>query len=78
MVGNVYQNGAPSQYSGSQGIAAPINGYNQTGAPDPKMMASTVSQLLNVPSNPWINLAQPVAKLSGSKLVLPFGRGKVV
>lgn len=78
VIGNVARDSGSSQYSGSQGLGAPITGYSQSGRPDTKAMASTVSQLLNVNGNPWANLAEPLLSLSGTKLVLPYGRGKVI
>ena len=78
VVGNVTRDAGIGAYPGSQGVGAAISGYSQVGIPDTKAMASTMSQLLNVGSNPWENLAQPLIQLSGTSLVLPYGRGKVI
>ncbi len=78
VVGNVARDTGNSFYSGSQGLAAPIAGYDQAGMPNAAAMASTVSQFLNVDRNPWGNVAQPLVTLNGTQLILPYGRGKVI
>lgn len=77
VVGNVAV--SAKGHVGSDGYAAPIEGYNQKGKPDPKMMASTVSELMGASDNPWKNFAQPLVKLnSNGTLYLPFGKGKLI
>lgn len=68
VVGNVYQGGFHPLYAGTQGLSAPIAGYNQSGVPTPSMMISTISEILRVTKNPYINLAQPLIKMVGDKV----------
>ncbi|WII73696.1 DUF1501 domain-containing protein [Bdellovibrio sp. 22V] len=68
VVGNIYRNGHGGGYTGTQGIGAPIDGYNQKGMPSPTMAASTVAALLRVPKNPYENLAAPLVELRGDRL----------
>lgn len=68
VVGNIYRGGHGGGYTGTQGIAAPIEGYNQSGKPSPVMAASTVAALLRVPKNPYENLAAPLVRLNGTQL----------
>jgi hypothetical protein len=68
VVGNVRKTGVNANYGGSQGVAASIDGYNQAGPPTPIMAASTVAALLNIPKNPFENLAAPLVKLEGGQL----------
>lgn len=70
VVGNIYKSGHNASYGGSQGRAAPIDGYNQAGMPTPTMAASTVASLLRVPKNPYENLAAPLVRLIGDNLVV--------
>jgi hypothetical protein len=49
VIGNIKQNGINNNYTGTQGLAAPIDNYNQAGSPTPLMPASTVANLLRVP-----------------------------
>lgn len=63
VVGNIYRSGHGGGYTGTQGIGAPIEGYNQAGRPTPTMAASTVAALLRVPKNPYENLAAPLVEL---------------
>jgi hypothetical protein len=78
VVGNVYNQAAAGEPS--MGVAAPISGYaGGTSAPGATMMASTVSQLLGVNSNPWKNVAPSLISLNADgTLTLPFGKGKQV
>ncbi|QDK39077.1 DUF1501 domain-containing protein [Bdellovibrio sp. NC01] len=71
-VGNIYQSGPGGGYQGTQGLGAPIDGYNQNGRPTPTMAASTVAELLRAPKNPYQNLAKPLASLTGEKLIINF------
>ncbi|MFV8259743.1 twin-arginine translocation signal domain-containing protein [Bdellovibrio bacteriovorus] len=68
VVGNIYRAGHGGGYVGTQGRAAPIDGYNQKGMPSPTMAASTVTALLRVPKNPYENLAEPLIRLNGDQL----------
>lgn len=67
VVGNIYKSGHGGGYTGTQGRAAPIEGYNQKGMPSPTMAASTVAALLRT-KNPYENLAEPLVRLSGNDL----------
>lgn len=79
VVGNIKLAPPSTTTVGTQGVAAPIQNYNQSGRPTPIMMASTVSQLLGVSRNPWQNIALPLIQLNGDgTLSLPFGKGKIV
>jgi hypothetical protein len=79
VVGNIAQQGygTGSNYEGTVGLAAPISGYNQSGAPTPSAAASTVAAILRVPKNPYENIAAPLVKLNGDQLV-PLFPGKIV
>ncbi|KYG67783.1 hypothetical protein AZI87_00420 [Bdellovibrio bacteriovorus] len=68
VVGNIIKGGHGGGYTGTQGIGAAIDGYNQAGRPTPTMAASTVAALLRVPKNPYENLAAPLVELSGNSL----------
>lgn len=73
VVGNIRKSGLNgSSYSGTQGMATSIDGYNQTGTPTPVMAASTVTALLNIPKNPYENIAAPLVKLEGGQLKVLF------
>lgn len=78
LVGNISKSGLSSGYSGSQGLGVEINNYNQKGRPTPLMAASTIAQLLNVETNPYVNLAAPLVKNKNGVLVYEFGKGKLV
>lgn len=78
VVGNI-SNKVPRGGEGPQGIAMPIDGYNMKGLPSAIMMASTLSELMAVPSNPWQNFGQPLVKMQpNGTLLYPFGKGKVI
>lgn len=77
VVGNILRGGINSDYAGTQGLAAAIDGYNQSGEPTPLMAASTVTQLLRVPKNPYQNLAAPLVEVKNGK-VAPLKIGKMV
>jgi hypothetical protein len=68
VVGNIKQSGSAEKYSGTQGMAAAIPGYNQKGMPSPSMAASTITALLGVPHNPFANTAAPLVSLSNGSL----------
>lgn len=68
VVGNIQKQGHNIDYSGTQGIGAPIDDYNQKGRPTPVMAASTVAELLRVPKNPYENIAAPLVHLQGDQL----------
>ncbi|WP_374074010.1 hypothetical protein [Bdellovibrio bacteriovorus] len=68
VVGNIAKAGHGGGYTGTQGIGAAIEDYNQKGRPTPTMAASTVAALLRVPKNPYENLAAPLVELNGSQL----------
>ncbi|UOF01607.1 hypothetical protein [Bdellovibrio reynosensis] len=70
VVGNIQRGGHGGGYTGTQGIGAPIDGYNQKGMPSPTMAASTVAAVLRVPHNPYENLAAPLVQLNGGLKVL--------
>lgn len=73
VVGNIRRTGLNSStYAGTQGMAASIDGYNQNGAPTPVMAASTVANLLNIPKNPYENIAAPLVKLENGQLKVLF------
>jgi hypothetical protein len=79
VIGNIKQNGINNNYTGTQGLAAPIDNYNQAGSPTPLMPASTVANLLRVPKNPFQNLAAPLASESNGQVVLASNaKGKMV
>ncbi len=79
VIGNIKQNGINNNYAGTQGLAAPIDNYNQVGSPTPLMPASTVANLLRVPKNPFQNLAAPLASESNGQVVLASNaKGKMV
>jgi hypothetical protein len=75
VVGNIHQNGIDNANNqGSQGLGAPIDGYSQTGTPTPAMMASTITELLRVPNNPFVNQAVPLVSCTdsgGVKVLFP-------
>jgi hypothetical protein len=80
VIGNIYQtynNGYGAGYAGTQGVGAPIEGYNQSGRPTPVMPASTVAALLRVSKNPFENLAAPLVKIVGNQAVA-VATGKMV
>lgn len=69
VVGNIRRSGLnDSTYAGTQGVGSSIDGYNQKGMPTPVMAASTVAALLNLPHNPFENLAAPLVKLENGQL----------
>ncbi|MBO9666285.1 MAG: DUF1501 domain-containing protein [Bdellovibrio sp.] len=68
VVGNIKQAGSSANYDGTQGLAAAISGYNQSGAPNPAMAASTVTALLGVSHNPFANTASPLVSLTNGTL----------
>lgn len=68
VVGNIKKAGHNGGYSGTQGIAAEIEGYNQKGMPTPTMAASSVAAVLRVPKNPYENLAAPLVEFNGEQL----------
>lgn len=72
-VGNVLT----SLASGTQGIAAPIDGYNQKGMPNPTMPASTVAALMKVEENPFANLAEPLCDFENGVLKIKYP-GKLI
>ncbi len=75
VVGNIYREGASSDYAGTQGVAAPIAHYNQVGRPTPAMAASTIAGLLRVPKNPFENVAAPlILEKQGIAVVVAPGR----
>ena len=77
VVGNITQAGHGGNYSGTQGIGAPISGYNQSGRPTPVAATSTVAALLRLPKNHYENLAAPLVRLNGDQLVAVYP-GKIV
>lgn len=68
VVGNIKQAGHSASYDGTQGIAAPISGYNQNGMPTPSMAASTITSMLGVNHNPYANTASPLVSLTNGSL----------
>ena len=77
VVGNIST--LPQQGEGTQGVGLPIANYATDEMPTAATMASTVSALLAVDSNPWKNIAPPlVSHNSDGTLVLPYGRGKLI
>ncbi|MNT35536.1 hypothetical protein D3C72_1715670 [compost metagenome] len=68
VVGNIKQSGSEEKYSGTQGLAAGIPGYNQKGMPSPSMAASTITALLGAPHNPYANTAEPLVSLLNGRL----------
>ncbi|MEK2646012.1 twin-arginine translocation signal domain-containing protein [Bdellovibrio sp. BCCA] len=68
VVGNIQKAGHGGGYTGTQGIGAAIDDYNQKGRPTPTMAASTVAALLRVPKNPYENLAAPLVELNNGQL----------
>ena len=62
---------------GCQGIAAPIENYNQKGMPTPIMMASTVAELLKISPNPFANIAAPLCVYENGVLKTKYP-GKLV
>lgn len=77
IVGNISNKGLSTSYSGTQGVGTEIKNYTQKGRPTPLMPASTIAQLLNVSSNPYVNLAAPLVKNKNGILVYEFGKGKI-
>ncbi len=77
VVGNVGTSGDLLKGAPTQGIALPISNYNVSDRPTPIMMTSTVAELMGVSYNPWRNFQAPLITLSGGRLTLPFGRGKM-
>lgn len=72
VVGNVKLNTANVHYGGSQGIAAPIAGYNQSGPPTQTMAASTVASLLKVAHNPYENVADSLCEIENEKVKIKY------
>ncbi|WP_413290527.1 hypothetical protein [Bdellovibrio sp. HCB337] len=73
VVGNIRRSGLnTTTYAGTQGMGAEIDGYNQKGMPTPVMAASTVANLLNIPKNPYENIAAPLVKLENGQLKVLF------
>jgi Protein of unknown function (DUF1501). len=68
IVGNIQQAGYNAAYDGTQGIAAAIPGYNQSGMPSPSMAAATVTALLGVDHNPYQNTSAALVSLSSGTL----------
>ncbi len=68
VVGNISRAGHNEVYSGTQGIGAEIDDYNQKGRPSPAMAASTIAAVLGVSKNPYENIAAPLVELSGDQL----------
>ncbi|MNK19500.1 hypothetical protein D3C87_377220 [compost metagenome] len=77
VVGNIKLAGHSAAYDGTQGIAAPIEGYNQKGMPSAVMAASTVTALLNVKHNPYANSAAPLVSL-GNGVLKALATAKIV
>lgn len=77
VVGNISKSGHNEGYSGTQGIGAEIEDYNQKGRPSPAMAASTVAALLRVEKNPYENIAAPLVDLNSDQL-RPFKTAKIV
>lgn len=77
VVGNIKQENHDPSNIGTQGIAVPIDNYNQTGPPTPAMAASAVAGLLRVPKNPFENVASPLVleKQGMAVVIIP---GKIV
>jgi hypothetical protein len=76
-VGNISREGAGAGYDGTQGIRAPIEGYNQP-LPTPLMAASTIAEALRLRvHNPFKNLADPLVKETSGKII-GLAKGKVV
>lgn len=79
IVGNALTQGYNASYTGAQAIAAPIAGYNQSGMPSPALLASTLSEVLRLPANPWRNLAEPLLLNQNQQIVYSsFGKGRLV
>ncbi len=72
VVGNIRRSGPGGGYQGTQGLAAPIDDYNQKGQPTPTAAASTVAAFLRVPKNPYENLARPLAELNGDVVKINY------
>lgn len=72
VVGNIKLGGHNSGYDGTQGIAAPIDGYNQKGSPSPAMAAATVTALLGIDRNPYQNTASSLVNLDNGTLKAIF------
>lgn len=80
VVGNIKRGTSAASgtgYLGSQGIGAPIAGYNQQGRPTPQMAASTICELLGVSKNPYKNGALPLAQFENNIWTVKFP-GKVI
>ncbi|MGZ3722543.1 MAG: hypothetical protein ACXVA9_06415, partial [Bdellovibrionales bacterium] len=80
VVGNVMNTGLYGVgYEGTQGVGAPIENYTQPGRPTPLMAASTIVEMLRLPSNPYKNLAAPLVTMVSEKATYStFGQGKTV
>lgn len=78
VIGNIYQtNHNSSGYGGTQGVGAPIDDYYKSSMPTPVMMASTVANLLGAPTNPYANIAPPLASVQNGQ-VIALAKGKMV
>ena len=70
VMGNIRVGGInASDYTGTQGLAAPIPGHNEP-LPSPIAVASTLTQLLKTDRNPYNNLAWPLGKFENGKWVV--------
>ncbi len=77
VIGNIRRTGSDANYSGTQGIAAKIDDYNQSGPPTPAMAASAVAALLRVPENPYQNVANALVVVENGA-AMPRKTGKLV
>lgn len=74
VVGNIKLGGYDTKvkdvlkYDGTQGIAAAIPNYNQKGMPSPSMAAATVTTLLGVQHNPFVNTSASLVTLNSGVL----------
>lgn len=73
VVGNIYT--TPS--IGTQGIAAPIDGYTIQGMPTPTIVAATTAAILQIEENPYENVAAPLCEFENGVLKNKFP-GKIV
>lgn len=79
VVGNIRrQDDNPGVYTGTWGYRAQTNVQGQNVLLTPTHIASTLSQILGSPKNPWGNLAPPLAVMENGQLKLSVGEGGIV
>ncbi len=70
ILGNILKNGIGGPYSGTFGYKSPTNVNGKIINLRPESVTSTLANIMNLPSNPWKNSADPLIEKGSGQLVV--------